>query len=271
MSRIKDIRVVRGMPASQYHAVDAVSSTLIKNILHDETTAGFPVKQSEEMLLGELIHCMVLEPGKVDAEYAAADGRRPKKGEDGLSRDESGRILFTPLNWSRAEASAQAIKTDPECEKILAAGEGEVSMFWTDVPTGLPCKARIDWAGPHCLMDIKTTADPVDADSVQGLVGNWRWWVQDLWYGAAARAALYTNGVTPDFVFSAVNVKADPPVVGTYKIGMDLEKEPGLTWREFYWGRIVEAMGKIRYYRSAGFPTRASIGVQEIEPPRWSK
>jgi len=271
MSRIADMQVVRGMPAEKYHAVDAVSSSLIKAILKDETTAGQKVKQSEEMLFGTLVHAMVLEPGSEEQEFAIASGKRSGKGDDGLYRDDSGRILFTPKDWDAAVACTDSIKADPVCAEILSAGEPEVSLFWTDIVTGMPCKARIDWAGPKQIMDLKTTGYPVDLESVQGMVGNRRWWVQDLWYGMAAREALYTNWVVPDFTFACVNTKSDPPVVGTYRIAMEREKEPGLTWREFYFGRIVEALEKIKYYRSSGFPTRASIGIQDVEPPRWSK
>jgi hypothetical protein len=256
------------MPAAEYHAVDAVSSTLLRDLLETEATAGQPTEETEEMALGTLIHAMVLEPVSVDSLFACATGRRKMDDDGNPLPDEYGRRLFTPAKWERARLCAKALLEDPKVADLLAGAETEVSLFWTDLPTGLPCKARIDILSANWVCDLKTGNFHSDGNGLSDVAGRRRWPVQMLWYAAATREA---TGIDRPFCLVGIPTNTKYPLVGTVHFDWAKEKEPGLTEREYWWGRIVEALGKALYYRTHGWPTRATRGIELVELPRWAK
>src|SRR5690606_28980541 len=109
----------------------------------------------------------------------------------------------------RAQAIADAVREHPVAGPLLSGGDAEVSAFWTDEATGVPCRGRFDYlrqiaSGP-VVVDLKTTGDANPAHVGRTAV-NLGYDVQAAWYLDGHRA---TTGT--DAAFVHVLVEVDPP------------------------------------------------------------
>lgn len=102
------------------------------------------------------VHALVFEPQNFRRDFSVFDGRRTGKLYDAHLLCNPGASILNPREHRSAVATAEAIKTNPAVAPLLAAGDGEVSITWTDRATGLPCKGRLDWLGPLGVVDLKT-------------------------------------------------------------------------------------------------------------------
>jgi hypothetical protein len=66
------------------------------------------------------------------------------------------KTLFSKEDWCRIGGATQALREEPEIQRILADGCAEVPLFSTDPDTGVPLKCRLDWMAPTCTLDVKT-------------------------------------------------------------------------------------------------------------------
>lgn len=71
----------------------------------------------------------------------------------------AGRVVIHRGQLLTASRVAQAVRRHRLASSILAKGEPEVSMYWTDTDTGITCRARMDWwrIDLHLIADVKTT------------------------------------------------------------------------------------------------------------------
>jgi hypothetical protein len=81
------------------------------------------------------------------------------------------------------------VRNHPAAAGLLRyAVDFEVSLFWEDADTGVPCKARIDFVARTpagiVLGDLKSTADASEENAAKSIVG----------YGLDSQAAHYWNG-----------------------------------------------------------------------------
>jgi len=172
---------VYDMPAEQYHAIDAVSASGLRVFARSpwHFRNRVPVTPTKPMLRGTLAHCAVLEPGAMESRYVVvpADApRRPTKAqweakkpsETSLAamdwwltfqKHAGEREIVSAEDFEITQMQLRAIAQQPELSDMLSVGHGEVSIFWIDPGTGLPCKARPDWVNGDQLLDLKSTAD----------------------------------------------------------------------------------------------------------------
>ena len=228
------------MPAAQYHATDAVSASLLKQIAKSPAHARAYLQQQQEptaaMLFGTAFHTCILELDRFRAEYAVFQG--DKRTKDGKATYEAlvadGKTIITQGDYDTLMAMADSIEQHPAASALLnLEHKNEVSMFWEDEETGLQCKCRPDiWAG-MILVDLKTTEDA----SPEGFARS----IQT--YGYGIQAAHYLAGSGADaFIFVAVEKKA-PYAVAVYELDpLSLEicetKRRGLLE---YWANCREA------------------------------
>ena len=209
------------MPAAQYHATDAVSASLLKQIAKSPAHAKAYLQQQQEptaaMLFGTAFHTCVLESERFDNEYAVFEGdKRTKEGKVNYERlVTEGKTIITAVDYNAITAMAEAIGEHPAAGALVRGeGQTEVSMFWDDDETGLACKCRPDiWMG-RVIVDLKTTEDA----SPEGFARS----IQN--YGYGIQAAHYLAGSGADtFLFVAVEKKA-PYAVAVYQLDvMSLE------------------------------------------------
>lgn len=207
------------MPADAYHATDAVSASLLKQIAKSPAHAKAYLQQQQEptpaMLFGTAFHTCVLESERFDNEYAVFEGdKRTKDGKATYERLVSeGKTIISASDYATITAMASAIGDHPAASKLVRGdGKTEVSMFWDDDETGLACKCRPDiWlmrGAGSVIVDLKTTEDA----SPEGFSRS----IQT--YGYGIQAAHYLAGSGADaFLFVAVEKKA-PFAVAVYEL-----------------------------------------------------
>jgi exodeoxyribonuclease VIII len=203
------------MPNEEYHRLPGLSASGMK--LLARTPYHYHNRASKEptpaMKAGTLAHCAILEPDALAQRYlvrpADIDGRT-KEGKAWLAAVPAGLEIITAEQMETARRQAEAVRALPEIAALLASGQPEVSGFWTDEETGMPCKVRPDWvhATPEgvILVDVKTAQD-ASPDGFPRAMWNFGYHLQDAFYtdGFALASGLPVLG----FVF--VVVEADPP------------------------------------------------------------
>lgn len=220
--------VVYDMPFADYLAVEAVSSSGLRNAARSmwHYRNRVDVEQTRPMLRGTLAHCAVLEPDALAKRYVVTPADAPKRPTEAQwaakkSNESSqaakdwwnnfnaalaGREVVTHDEFAVTQLQLEAIRQCRELADLLATGRGEVSIFWIDEDTGLYCKARPDWLSDMAL-DLKTCADE-SPSGFSRAAARLRYDLQDAHYSAGIEAV---TGRAVPFIFGAVTNK--PPVL----------------------------------------------------------
>src|SRR5262249_30177801 len=99
----------------------------------------------------------------------------------------------------RIEIAAAMIEHHPQLGRAFTGGMPEVSVFWTDDRTGVPCKARFDYLKPRAIVDLKSYENVIGLPvrkAIARCVANYRYHIQAAFYleGAKAARELVTAG-----------------------------------------------------------------------------
>jgi len=226
---------VPDLSAAEYHARKALSASGAW-ILAEDCPAKFlwkspwnPLWEAEhkpDFDLGTAAHLAVLEPDQFSARsqlIEAADYRTNKAREQRDRAREEGRVPLLIWQCDIVRAIAGSIRAHPIAGQAFKDGQPEVTLTWRDVPTGVPCKARVDWLPKHgnWLIDLKSAAS-----------ANPRVWRDQAYrLGYHARAAWYLDGAEavlgrrPDEYWFVV-VEKEPP----YLVSVIAFDEAALDW-----------------------------------------
>ena len=202
------------IPADEYHAIDAVSNSLITQILRSPDHARAYLTQQREptkaMEFGTAFHAAILEPSVFASTYAVFDGdRRTKDGKAEYERlTSSGIKLLSSDDMATIQGMMSSVHSHVAAAELLSEGEAELSVTWTDEATGLPCKCRQDWWIGDTLVDVKTTED-ASPEGFARAIAKYGYHRQDAWYKRGTKAKR--------FVFIAVE-KTAPYAVGVYEL-----------------------------------------------------
>jgi hypothetical protein len=227
--------VIYGMPAEEYHAINAWSATgmrlLARSPWHYRNRV--PVIPTRPMLNGTLAHCAALEPGALSARYVVVPEdapRRPTKAQwtakkpspesvlamewwTGFGKTCGERLIVAAEDYAITQLQLAALQAEPEIAELLREGHGEVSVFWHDPDTGVYCKARPDWMRPTGkkrvkLVDLKTAADdtPEGFSRSAARLGYHRQRAH-YWRGFEIASGMEVE----DFIFATVS--SEPPVL----------------------------------------------------------
>lgn len=172
-----------------------------------------------------------------------------------LSPDDAEKIRTIQLN---ASAHLRAN------EMLRSPGDSEMSGFWTDQPTGVECKLRIDklcMAGsiPWAMLDVKTTRD-ASSDGFAKACATYGYDVQAAYYTDGAKAIL---GLELPFYFLAVENEA-PHAVALYRASPEMI-EAGRK-------KVRAGLMLMQYCQSTGnWPSYQPNGEEElISLPAWA-
>lgn len=232
-------RVIRDLPATQYHALHALSASGAW-ILEEDCPAKFlwqspwnPQYEREETTefgIGTAAHLAVLEPARFAEATLLIDAANYKGGKAKDERDTAraaGIVPLLPWQLDIVQAIARSIQADPIAVEAFTGGDPEVTLTWRDAGTGVPCKARVDWLPRHArwLVDLKTaaSANPVKWRDPAARLG---YYARAAWYIDGAEAVF---GKRPEEYWFVVVEKEPPWLVST--IALD---EAALEW-----GRMV--------------------------------
>lgn len=157
-----------------------------------------PTPPSDEMNLGSAVHRLVLGKGAEIMVLRDEDGdpypdlKKPAARRAKAAALAEGKIPLLHKQLQIAEAMAAAIKADRDAGPLFAAGTGqaEQSIFWQDGPVWR--RALIDWLRPGAdrmiIADYKSTAKPLDDESLSKTMAGYGYHQQLAWYRDAVRA-----------------------------------------------------------------------------------
>lgn len=162
------------MPAEEYHAIDACSSSRLKLLkrspAHCKHSVDFPNgNKSPAMVTGSAVHCAVLEPECFDSRYIV----KPKfSGKGSVAARVSWEVQQEMMGFGGEYLDADdrmlAQRLTVELYGHRIAGpilrqksQVEISGIWIDSPTSLLCKLRSDAVSAklNMVVDLKTTDD----------------------------------------------------------------------------------------------------------------
>lgn len=230
---------------ADYHAMtDEVSNSYLARLDKCPAAAKIPLEDSPAMLLGRAFHSILLEGLETfKANFAIVPDidRRTKDGKLAYAQfceENEGKQIISLEDYESIADMYSAVAVHPIASKLLIEGRSEMSVFWTDQRTGLPCKCRPDRVpdGDHgVILDLKSVRD-ADKEAFNRAVRQ---------YGYARQAAFYIDGFNAvsdaqvdAFVF--ICVEKEPPYRtevytledvfiswgrSEYQILMDIEKE----------------------------------------------
>jgi len=151
--------IYHGLPFGGYLDLPGWNWSRIKHMTdsprHVRHAADTPDVDTASRAWLRAVHCLVLEPARLDEDFAVFDGTRRGRVYDSFVACNPGRTVLRPQDLASAMETAAAIREHPVAAGLLAEGEAEVSMTWVDPSTGLTCKGRADWVGPRGLVDLK--------------------------------------------------------------------------------------------------------------------
>lgn len=234
------------LPAAEYHALDDVSVSRLKEIVrspkHYRYRLAHPL-ETPPMRLGTAAHCAVLEPELFSLTYAvwtrrteggAMAPRRGKAWEEFCSENEGLRIV-TEDEHTTAVTIARAVHGDETAMKYLRVGEPEVTL--RALLHGRMCRGRVDWlctVERPAIVGLKTARNPEHyafAKAAASLKYYWHWAMYHDLY-------LELTGKKP--LVKEIVVESSPPHdVVVYDVDDDAIEQG----REEY----VEAMARLAY------------------------
>lgn len=176
-----------------YHADNEfLSSSNLKLLLKDreqfykEKILGIKErKESSAFDEGSLVHSMILEPERLNEDYAFFNGLRKVGPEfESYKRSAGSKTVISKPQKIRCEQYVKAYQNHPVAPKILSNGAPEYTIcaMLSDVPV----KIRADYINVDegYIVDIKTTSYPADVDTFRITTTQW---------GYDLSAALYST------------------------------------------------------------------------------
>jgi len=225
-----------------------------------------PVVDTAQFKLGRLVHTAVLEPHKLEAEYVIEPpiNKRTKAGKaeyDAFIADAGEREVVAQKDVDLADAMREAVMAHPNARPLLEANniEFEVSGWWQDERTGQTLKYRPDARLESAIIDLKTTAGPVDYDTVQKAVARFFYHSSASHYLDGDRACFGTDHDTFILIFVS---KDYPHEVGVYYLDSDaiaLGRLMNRTWLH----RLVDCL------ETNEWPSVNDGQITELSLPPW--
>lgn len=155
-----------------YHASEGVSRSALWKLRkspahywHEYLNPDFVKPEpSPALVLGNLVHCLVLEEDKLEDEFAFIPSvdRRTKAGREEYAEfleHSQGKSVVTPEMFAQAEAMAESVGKNEYSKGLFDGARIEQSIYFTHKATGIQVKARPDSIKNGVVCDLKTTAD----------------------------------------------------------------------------------------------------------------
>lgn len=107
---------------------------------------------TQALKTGRALHTFLLEPEQFHKEFKIKEGVQNTKAKGMI-----GEGAFKDIQNATA-----ALRQEKQIYPLFKNGYPEVSIFWIDEETGVPCRARMDYLNPLFATDYKTTANIYD-------------------------------------------------------------------------------------------------------------
>lgn len=251
---------------SDYHALtDRVSNSYLSRLAICPAAARVPREETQPMIFGKAFHTFVLE-GIVafskDVAISPEVNLRTNAGKDEMAtfrEANKGKTIISSEEFKTITEMDKAIKSHPMAKKLIGAGTNEVSVFWDDPFSGLPCKARPDKVMMQkTLVDLKSTrlASP---DGFQKAIVNFSYYRQ---------ASFYLDGMTKVTgeqydLFAFIAVESTPP----YTVGVYTLSQTFIEYGRTSYQMLLTLENRCR--QKGEWPNYQSDTAIEIEMPKW--
>lgn len=252
------------MTEKEYRALDALNYSTLKHILRSPAHYKFmkdnPIEPTKAMQFGTLVHMRILEPAKYQSLVVSEIlDRRTKAGKERAEQIESsGQMLVSPDESAKIENIYQAVMKNPDAARFVTHGEREQAFTWTDIETGLKCKARPDFVHQgRFIVDVKTSKD-ASPNAFARTAASLMYHFQAAFYLDGVSAATTQNYT--DFVFLVV--EPEPPY-GVALYSLDLMAIEA--------GRVMyrKALSRIKDCEADGLFPAYPAGLQTLSLPNW--
>lgn len=163
--------VIRDLGDVEYHADTTTLSASGAKVLLGKRP---PAPDGEALRFGTLVHIALLEPHRLEHEYAALNPSEVGLNKDGsksanplnttawktavAEAEESGKTVISQADLDRAQAMAAAVLEHATARQIIEMATDHELSAYADHPTGARVRGRFDLAGP-IMADLKTGRD----------------------------------------------------------------------------------------------------------------
>lgn len=266
-------KIALGVDEDEYHkkTLGVISKSALDKVARSPAhylawVNGYAGKYSAALDLGKAFHMALLEPAKFAKLYAIAPDfgdlrfkvNKERRAEWQTAND--GKLSLDADDAERIAGMVRSVMEHPTGARLIAEGESEVTLRWTDQATGLPCKSRADrWVkGKRLVVDAKST-DDASPEGFARSVAKYRYHVQD---------ALYRDGFAacgePIDHFALLAVEKEPPyAVAVYTLDADAVSRGYAASR-----RDIETL-QTCLERNEWIAY--SSGVTELSLPKWAQ
>ena len=258
------------MTFAEYVAIEAVNWSSLKIIVEESPLAYYHAKyvavreETRVFRIGRGIHALVLEgEAAFRSQFwkqakAVGEGSRKANAAMRAQAVAAGVTTLDDDEWEAVLGASASVKTNPWATALLKRGLSEHVVTWTDKETGLPCKARIDFAGPS-MIDLKSALRikrrVFTANAIRlGYPGQF----------AHYENGLRANGIEPDAAPHMIVVQSEMPHdVMVYRMTPEAMELGQRRVRRCL--RILAECLDADYWPGAG-----ASGPVDFEVPRWA-
>lgn len=216
-----------------YYNVDCLSATGIKKIIKSPKAYQYFMeeasKKTKDLVIGQLLHCMILEPDKVTERFKRAEfsGTTTEGKAERADAKAKGLELVPASDFDECVEMAESV-LNHETAGVLFTEElkrnCEVEYYFTKDVNGttIPCKAKADQRflfpdGSACILDIKTCRDEfLHPEELQKVIFNMGYYIQAAWYLDNDKLCNPDNPAN-DFYFVFVS-KSQPHLVTVFRL-----------------------------------------------------
>ena len=202
------------MPSDTYAEIKAINWSSLKYLRTSPKMYRYRLTNPEppkpHFVIGNAIHCLVLEPSEFATRYAVCDvvrNAKHAKYKEWMEAHPHAEAL-KPAEMAMVREAAGAIMEDPHAGKWIRNTRHEESIAWTDPVSGLQCKGRLDGITPDRVLDLKTIGWSISDEKPDRETGKL------LYHG---QLAMYHDGAV---AAGKIPKDAEPPVI------VFAEKEP---------------------------------------------
>lgn len=219
------------------------------------------LKESDDFLLGQLVHTILLEPHKM-GQYIPKPrfDKRTKQGKEDVAKFEEyakeKNISAIDVDiYTKATDLAKNVLANSVAATILQDAECEKSIFWQDQDTGLTFKSRPDIIKGSIVADVKTCKD-VTEKGFQRSCMDYGYFIQ----AAMAKVAMQYIGREFDrFVFICVDKTSYEVVL---YILDEQAIEYGLNQYKFLAGKLAQDLQENDWLKPR---------IKTLSVPRWAE
>jgi hypothetical protein len=253
----------------EYHAMtDMVSNSYLGRLDKCPANAKVGMEDTPALSFGRAFHSFILDGQQAfERDFAVAPvcDKRTKEGKAEWSlfcEVNAGKTILSAEDMETIEAMYGAVATHPIASKLLLEGRSEMSVFWTDEQTGLPCKCRPDRIpdGEHgVILDLKSVRS-ADIHAFTSACMN---------YGYARQAGMYIEGLNAvsnakvdAFVF--IRVEKDAP----YRVEVYTLEDLFIDFGKQEFRRLIQIEAECR--KGGFYPHWKNEEIKTLYLPNWA-